>query len=48
MVQKLAGFGKAMKNKSDILADKTNRENALRQSYAQWLSSVGESAATRM
>lgn len=47
MIQKLAGFGKAIKNQSDIIASKTDRENAMRQQYAQWLSSVGESAAQR-
>lgn len=47
MIQKLAGFGKAIKNQSDIIASKTDRENTMRQQYAQWLSSVGESEAQR-
>lgn len=47
MIQKLAGFGRAIKNQSDIIASKIDRENAMRQQYAQWLSSIGESAAQR-
>lgn len=40
-------YNNSIKNRSKIIASKTDRENAMRQQYAQWLSQVGESEATR-
>ena len=40
-------YNNSIKNRSKIIASKTDRENAMRQQYAQWLSQVGESDATR-
>ena len=40
-------YNNSIKNRSKIIASKTDRENAMRQQYAQWLSQVGESDAAR-
>lgn len=40
-------YNNSMKNRSKIVASKTDRENAMRQQYAQWLSQIGESEAAR-
>lgn len=40
-------YNNSMKNRSNVVASKTDRENAMRQQYAQWLSQIGESEAAR-
>ena len=40
-------YNNSIKNRSKIIASKTDRQNAMRQQYAQWLGRVGESDATR-
>ena len=40
-------YNNSIKNRSKIIASKTDRENAMRQQYAQWLSQVGGSDAAR-
>lgn len=47
MAMQAALANSLMKNKAAVYASKTDRENAMRQQYAQWLSQMGEAEAGR-